>query len=71
MDEEIKKYQDTMVDYALRAKKLQNDSGLIVGLAMEGKTDLIPVDVILKSLLKITTREDLKDRIFASQTPTN
>ena len=71
MDEEIKKYQDTIVDCALRAKKLQNDSGLIVGLAMEGKTDLIPVDAILKSLLKITTREDLKDRIFASQNPTN
>ena len=69
MNATIKKHQDTMVKYVIKAKELQHESGLQVGLAMEGTTSLIPVDAILKSLLQMTTRQDLKDRIYKAQIP--
>ena len=62
--EQIETHQDTMVNYVIKAKELQNESGLQVGLAMPGMTNLIPVDAILQSLLKMTTRRDLKDKIL-------
>lgn len=65
MNKEIQKHQDTMVKFVVKAKELQNESGLQVGLDMGGSTCLIPVDAILKSLLKMTTREDLKVRLNA------
>jgi len=68
MDEEIKAYQDKMVEYVLEAKKLQNKSQMEIGLKMEGNSCLVPVDMILKSLLKMTTRQDLKEKIYKSQT---
>jgi hypothetical protein len=62
--EEIAKYQDHMVDCVIKAKNLQNEIGLQVGLSMKGATDFpVPVDAILKSLFKMTTREDLKAKI--------
>lgn len=61
--QEIEKHQDTMVNYTIKAKELQKESGLMVGLAVAGKSELVPVDYCLKSLLRMTTREDLKERI--------
>lgn len=63
MDKKLKEYQDRMTDYVVKAKELQNESGWVVGLQMEGITDLIPVDAIIKSLLNQTTRPELKRKL--------
>lgn len=62
MNEEIKQEQDKMVDFVIRAKNLQNESGLGVGLSMEG-LPLIPVDTFLEALWNSTIRKDLKEKI--------
>lgn len=67
MTEEIARHQDKMVNFTIKAKELQNESGLLIGLAVKGvNIILVPVDDCLKSLLKMTTRQDLQDRIRTS-----
>jgi hypothetical protein len=61
--DEILKYQDIMVGYTIKAKELQKDSGVSIGLSLNN-SGFIPVDMCLKSLLKMTTRTDLKDKLI-------
>ena len=67
MNKEIQDYQDAMVDYITKAKQLQTESGLIIGLAVPNTTDLVPVDAAIESLINMTTRQDLQDRLEALQ----
>lgn len=64
-------YQDKMTDLVVEAKKLQTKSGWTIGLAMGGKTDLIPVDMIINSLISMTTRKDLKEKLTNATKATN
>jgi hypothetical protein len=64
MDKKLKKYQDRMTDYVVKAKELQNETGLVVGLRIERITDFIPVDALIKSLLNQSIKPELKRKLL-------
>lgn len=62
MQKEIKEHQDKMVKFVIKAKKLQNESGFKILLSMNEFAST-PVDLLLESLLRATTRTNLKEKI--------
>ena len=64
MRKDLKEYQDAMIEMVIEAKKLQDESGWKVGLAMDGVNDsLVPVENIITCLLNMTTREAVKNKL--------
>jgi len=62
MEKEIKDHQDKMVKFVIKAKTLQDESGFGVALSInEGPP--VPVNLLLESLFRATTRNDLKQEI--------
>ena len=62
MDQEIQAHQDKMVGYLIKAKELEKESGFGI-LIMDAKIGAVSVNEVLSSVAKMTTREDLKERI--------
>ena len=66
IEDKVTKYQDEKIGFVIDAKQLQSESGFSVSLSFDGMQPHIPVDMILSTLLEMTTREDLKNRIKAA-----
>lgn len=65
MDAEIKEYQDKNVSNILKLKELQIECGYDVGIRFSEERPFVPVDYLLRSLLRTTTRKDLQEKIDA------
>jgi len=62
MDKQIQDYQDKMVGYLIKAQELQNESGFEI-MINNKEIGIVSVNEVLRSLFKMTTREDLKEKI--------
>ena len=62
MNKEIQDHQDKMVGYLIKAIELEKESGFGILIA-DAKVGSVSADEILNSIAKMTTREDLKERI--------
>lgn len=61
MKEEIKRHQDSQVCRIIKAKKLQVETGILIGVRMSEENNFISVDRAIKCLIEMTTREERED----------
>ena len=75
MNEQIKRPQEGInIDRVIRVKKSQVETGLLLGLRMSEEEDFFSIDSVIKFLLTMKIREDLKQRLseaLAWKTPSD